>query len=115
MKKTLKIAFSIIYIVGATITLILSIIFLLRCKMVLNPEAMLPMQLYEQAFIGLSVGAIPMLAVCYAVYHNYDIRNSIHVKRNGILIFIPGIICSCCAVVGVGIIVIGMFRTFVLH
>lgn len=115
MKKTLKIAFSIIYIVGAILTLILSIIFLLHCKMVLNPEAMLPMWLYEQAFIWLLVGAVPMLAVCYAGYHNYDIRNSAHVKRNTILILIPGIICSCCAVVCIGIIVIGMFQSFVLH
>lgn len=83
----LKIASSIIYIVGAIITLVLSIIFLFRCQMVLNPEAMLPMHLYEQAFIWLSVGAVPMLAACFGVYHSYDISNSTYLKRKAILIF----------------------------
>lgn len=115
MRKILKIVFGIIYCIGAFITLTLSIIFLSHSDIVMNPDAMLPFQLHEQAFMLLALGAIPMIISCYIVYQIFDIKNSYHYKRNGLLIFIPGIICVSCTIFIIGLLFIGMINSSILN
>lgn len=115
MKNFWKIAATIIYTIGTLITLILFFVYLSHVKIVLNPNAMLPTYLYEQAFIWLAFGVIPMTLACYSVYRSYEICECFHAKRNTFYIFIPSIICGCCAVFIIGVIVIGIFNSFVLH
>ncbi|MEG1310393.1 MAG: hypothetical protein RSD47_00155 [Romboutsia sp.] len=76
---------------------------------------MIPFQLYEQAFMLLAFGAIPMVIVCYVVYKVYEIKNSYYPKRNRTIIFIPGIICTSCATFMLGLLFIGMIKSFILH
>lgn len=111
MKKILKIISGTVYGIGTCITLVLSIIYLSRSDVVINPDAMLPSQLYEDAFILLAFGALPMIIVCYAVYKIYGIKH----RNYKILVFIPGIICVSCAVFVIGVLLFGMFNIFVLH
>jgi flagellar biosynthesis protein FliQ len=115
MKKISKIIGGVIYSIGTCITLLLSIIYLSHSDIIINPDAMLPFQLYEEAFMLLAFGAIPMVIACYVVYKVYEIKNSYHHKRNRIIIFIPGIICVSCATFIFGLLFVGMINSFILH
>ena len=115
MKKISKIIFGVIYSIGTCITLLLSIIYLSRSDIIINPDAMLPFKLYEQAFMLLVFGSIPMVLACYVVYKVYEIKNSDHPKRNRIIIFVPGIICVSCAIFMFGLLFVGMINSFILN
>lgn len=115
MTKISKMIWGVIYSIGTCITLLLSIVFLSRSDIIINQEAMLPFQLYEQAFILLVFGAIPMVIACYMVYKVYEIKKSYQPKRNRIIIFIPGIICVSCAIFMFGLLFVGMINSFILH
>lgn len=113
MKKVAKMVWGTIYSIGTFITLLLSIVVLSRSDIIINKEAMLPIQLYEQAFILLSFGAIPMVIACYMVYKVYEIKKSYHPKRNSIVIFIPGIICVSCATFMFALLFVGIINYYV--
>ena len=98
-EKILKIIWGSIYFIGTCITLILSIVFLSGSEIIINPDAMVPVQLNEQAFELLALGTMPMLIVCYIVYKVYDIKKTYHYRRNTIILFIPGVICVTCSIV----------------
>lgn len=113
--KTLKIVSNVVYISGVVFTLCLSIICLFGANESINPEAMIPITWKEQAFIGLAVGTVPMILACTAVYKFNGIKKGTHKKRNFFFIFLPGFICSACAIYVVGVIIAGMVNTFVFH
>ncbi|RDY22485.1 hypothetical protein CHF27_013215 [Romboutsia maritimum] len=115
MKKISKMIVGIIYSIGTCITLFLSIIFLSHSDIIINPDAMIPFKLYEEAFMLLGFGAIPMVISCYVVYKVYEVKNSYHPKRNRIIIFVPGIICVSCATFMFGVLFVGMINSFILH
>lgn len=115
MRRLFKIILGIIYSIGTCIKLTLSAIFLSRSDIVINPDAMLPIQLYEEAFMLLAFGTTPMVISCYIVYKIFDIKNSYHYKRNWVLIFTPGIICASCMVFLIGLLFMGMINSFILH
>lgn len=114
-KKIVKIIWGNVYFIGTCITLMLSILFLSGSDIIINPDAMLPIKLNEQAFELLAFGAIPMVIACYMVYKVYEIKKSDHYKRNIIIIFMPGIICVSCAIFIFDILFIGMINTFIIH
>lgn len=115
MKKIPKIIWGVIYSIGTCITLLLSIISLSRSDIIINPNTMIPFQLYEQTFILLAFGAIPMVIACYMVYKVYEIKNSHNYKRNSMMIFVPGIICVSCAIFMFGLLFAGMINSFIVH
>lgn len=83
--------------IGLIIVMILCGIALFGSDRPVNPDAMLPFSWKEQAFIWLSFGTIPMMFACIAVYKSNAFEKSPRRKRNFILVFLPGIICSACA------------------
>ncbi len=113
--KTLKIISNIAYIVGVVITLCLGIISLFGTNEIINSTAMIPFTWKEQAFIWLAFGTVPMILACMAVYKFSAINNSTHKKRNFIFIFLPGFVCSACALYVIGVIIVGMINTFVFQ
>ena len=114
-KKILKIIWGSIYCIGTCITLILSIVFLSGSDIIINPNAMLPIKLNEQAFELLAFGAIPMVVACDMVHKIYEIKKSYYYKRNTLIIFMPGIICISCAIFIFAILFIGVINTFIIH
>ena len=52
---------------------------------------MLPFKLYEQAFLLLGFGSIPMLVACYMVYRALDIKNSNFAKIKCFVVIILAI------------------------
>ena len=115
MKKIPKMIWGAIYVIGTCITLLLSIVFLSHSDIITNQEAMIPFQLYEQAFILLAFGAIPIVIACYMVCKVYEIKKGYHHKINRIIIFIPGIICVSCAIFMFVLLFFGMINSFVLN
>jgi hypothetical protein len=113
--KTLKIISNIAYIVGVVITLCLGIISLFGTNEIINSTSMIPFTWKEQAFIWLAFGTVPMILACMAVYKFSAINNSTHKKRNFIFIFLPGFVCSACALYVIGVIIVGMINTFVFQ
>ena len=113
--KTLKIVTNAVYTVGVVITLCLGTISLFGSNKSIDPTAMIPITWKERAFIWLALGTVPMLMACMAVYKFNAIKNSTHKKRNFILIFLPGFICSACAIFVIGVIIVGMLNTFVFQ
>ncbi len=113
--KTLKITSNAVYTVGVVIALCLGTISLFGSNEVFNSAAMIPFTWREQAFIWLALGTVPMLLACMAVYKFNAIKNSTHKKRNFFFIFLPGFICTACALVVVGVIIVGMLNTFVFQ
>jgi len=115
MNKTAKIISNIVYGIGVAITVTLGCIALFGSARAVNPDAMLPFSWKEMAFIWLAFGAIPMLLACMAVYKFNGIKNTPAKKRNFFLIFLPGFVCSACAIFIIGVVVIGMVNSFLLH
>lgn len=114
MTKTLKTISIVIYTIGIVITLCLGTISLLGSNEPIDSTAMIPFTRKEQAFICLALGAVPMLLACMAVYKFNAIKNSTHKRRNFLFIFIPGFVCSACALYVIGVIIAGMINSFVL-
>lgn len=114
MTKIHKTIWGIIYSIGTFITLLLSIVFLWHSNIIINQDAMLPFKLYEQAFLLLGFGSVPMLVSCYMVYRCFEVKTSNHPKRNCLIIFIPSMICLACAIFIFGVLLVGMMNSFVL-
>ncbi len=113
--KTLKIISDAIYSVGVIIVLCLIALALFGSNEYRDPTAMIPFTWKELAIIWLAFGTIPMLLACMAIYRFNAIKNSTHKKRNFILIFLPGFICAACALFGIGVVIVGIIKTIVLH
>ncbi len=113
--KLVRIFVNTMYFIGAAITLVLTIIFLFGSNEIVNSEAMLPRTWKEEAFVWLALGSVPMLLACAGVYSLYDIKNSLHKKRNFLLLFLPGFICSACMIFIIGLFTLGMINSFILH
>lgn len=96
--------------IGTAVTAVLCAIVLLRVDIVLNPDAMLPMQLWEQATKWLAVGFLPMLIACIGAYRVNGIKNRKHVKRDSLLVFLPGILCFLSLVFWIGTWMLGMLN-----
>lgn len=114
-KRTLKIISNTVYTVGIVIALCLGTISLFGANETIDTTAMIPFTWKEQAFIWLALGTVPMLLACMAVYKFNAIENSTHKNRNFIFIFLPGFICSACALYVIGVIIVGMINTFVFQ
>lgn len=113
MTKINKTIWRIIYSIGTFVTLLLSTVFLSHSNIIINPDAMLPFKLYEQSFLLLGFGSIPMLVACYMVYRAFEIKNSNFSKIKCFIIFIPGIIYSVCAIFIFGVLFVGMINSFI--
>lgn len=97
--------------IGAAITAVLSILILLRVDIVLNPDAMLPTRLWEQATQWLAMGFLPMLIACIGAYEVNEIKSRKHAKRNFFLVFLPGLICFLGFAFWAGVWLTGMLNT----
>ncbi len=106
---------NLVYFIGVTVVLGLIATALFGSNEIANPQAMLPISWKEAAFMYLMYGSIPMLLASNAFYKLNDIRNTIHRKRNFILIFIPGFICVGCTLFVMGILFVGMINSSVFH
>ncbi|NLD47118.1 MAG: hypothetical protein GX660_07950 [Clostridiaceae bacterium] len=115
MNKSARIIANIVYGIGVAVVVSLACIALFGSTQIINPDAMIPFTWKERAFIGLSFGTIPMLLACMAVYKFNAIKNSMHKKRNFFLIFLPGFICGACALFIIGLVIVGMVNSFLLH
>jgi uncharacterized membrane protein len=114
MSKTARIISTTVYGIGVAIALILGCVTLFGPTEFINPDAMLPVSRREQAFFGLSVGAVPMLLACIAMYKFNSIKDTSHKRRNFVLIFLPGFLCAACTLYWIVIIAIGYINMF-LH
>lgn len=112
MTKRAKIISNIVYGIGAAIALVLVFIAVLGGNEPINPEAMFPVTPKERAFIGLAVGAIPMIFAGMAVCKFNDVKNFKHKVRSFILIFLPGAVCAGCMLFLITVIVIGYLNMF---
>ena len=96
--KVLKIITNIFYATGCIIVLVLGAISVFGSGEPVFPEAMIPYSWRETAFIWLAVGSVPMLAACFAVFF----LNRTYFKPKKLIykltVFIPGMVCLCCAV-----------------
>lgn len=110
MRKVGKLMVTIIYGIGVVIVLALLTAILFQSHIVIFPNTMLPMELYELASIWLAMGFIPMLIFSILFYKIFEISKSNHKKRNTILIYIPPVICLLCIVYWLCILVIGMIN-----
>ena len=110
--KQIKLILNAVYSVGVLIVLYLGIVSLFGSSEVMNPDAMLPYTYKERAFLLLALGTIPMLLACMAVYKFNAVKNSIHKKRNFVFIFLPGFICSACALFVIGLLISGSINSF---
>jgi hypothetical protein len=111
MEQAAKTISNLIYCFGVGVALTLGSLALFGSHEFVNPGAMLPITIREQAFIALAVGSIPMLLACMAVYKFNRIKTSLHQKRNFALIFLPGFLCGGCALFIVGLLALLYTKT----
>lgn len=74
-----------IYILGAAIVAILTLIFFAQVKIILFPAAMLPMEFWELAQLWLAVGFLPM-SIATILFRRKT-------ARRGKIFLVPAIIC----------------------
>lgn len=111
MRNVGKSIVTIIYGTGVAIVLVLLTAIALQSHIVLFPNAMLPMELYELASIWLAIGFVPMILFSFLFYKAFEISKSHHKKRNTIFIYLPAVICLLFLVYWLCILVIGMINT----
>ena len=114
MAKFGKNFISTIYGIGAIIVLVLLVFVVFQSHIVLFPNAMLPMELWELATIWLMFGFLPMLIFSILFYKVHGISKSNHKIRNTILTYIPAAVCLICAIFWICIFAIGMVNTLIL-
>ena len=114
MKKAAKIISNLAYGIGVAIFAALVLLYIFGANYVPFPNNMLPISLREIAFEYAAFGAIPMIVACIAVYHFNDVKKSSHKKRNTLIIFFPGAVCSICFLYMAGIILIMIVKA-ILH
>ena len=115
MNKSARMISNTIYGIGVAIAISLGGIALFGSNQMINPDVMIPFTPREQAFIWLAFGSIPMLLACMAVYKFNAVKNSSHKIRNLIIIFFPGFICAACTLFIIGLLIVGMVNSFLLH
>lgn len=115
MNRNARIISNTVYGIGVVITVIISYIALFGSTQIIHPEAMIPFTWKEQAFVWLAFGTLPMFLTCMAVYHFNALKNSLHKKRNFILIFWPSLICIACVLFIIGLLIVGMVNSFLLQ
>lgn len=108
MHSASKIAVGFIYGIGTIIVFTLILIILFRVNIVLNPHAMLPMELHEMASVWLAMGFGPMLIASILFHTAFGISESNNKKKNTIAIYTPAIICSINLLLWVGAWLIGI-------
>ena len=102
MKKALVTA---VYVLSSLITLALSGLFLSHSRYIPNPDAMLPMQLWELATVWLAFGAMPMAAACALMC---SVRRT-HGQKT-LLVFLPALPCAAAALFWLCVWLVGLFR-----
>lgn len=110
-----RIITNVIYFIGAAMVLYLGAMSLTGSDEVIDTMAMIPFTGKERAFIWLALGTVPVLFACMAFYKFNAVKEGTHKIRNFILIFLPGFICAACAIFAVGVVILGMLNSFVLH
>ncbi len=115
MNKSTRIISNIVYGIGVVVVISLACVTLFGSTQMINPDAMIPFTLKEQAFIWLSFGTIPMLLASMAVYKFNAIKNSTYKKRYCFLIFLPSFICGACVLFILGVLIAGIVNSFLLH
>ncbi len=112
--KTAKILSNVVYGFGLLIFLALAGLVLFGANYSPYPDAMISWSLREIAFVGLAVGAVPMLFACMAVYKFNHIRHSAHKRRDFTLIFLPCFLCGACLAFVLGLFAIMMIQALIL-
>lgn len=97
MSKVWKNLITVIYNIGVTIVCILLVFAIVRPHIVMFPDVMLPMELYELTSACLACGFLPMLIFSILFYKVHDISKSSHKIRNAILVYLPAAVCLVCA------------------
>jgi len=115
MSKSIKTIRNITYGIGVLIVASLVGIVLFGPGKITNPDAMIPLTWKELAFVWLSIGTIPMLLACMAVYKFNEVKSKNHKKRYSFIIFLPAIICGGCALYVIGLLIAGMVNSFLLN
>ena len=83
------------YGLGVVIVAALLIVFILKVDIVLFPDAMLPMQLYEQASVWLAWGTLPMGIASVVFYKRFHVSERSNRTVNTICTFLPLTVCFC--------------------
>lgn len=105
MNRTRNTILTTVYGIGTAAVFVLLMLVLFRSSVVLNPDAMLPMELHELASIWLALGSIPMLVFSALLY---DIHKREHGRRSAILLFLPSAVCLAFDIYWICIMVIGL-------
>lgn len=90
-KRLLSVA---VYVVGAFAVTILTIIRMVKYDIVLFPDAMLPMELYELASVWLAWGFVPMTAASVIFYRVFHIAQGRNKMLSTLAVFLPAAVCG---------------------
>ena len=112
MERGKEKAVAAVYVLGTVMTGILLLIYVMRCDVVLFPEAMLPMRLYEQASVWLAWGAVPMGIASALLYRQIPAAEGGRKNWKALGVFIPAATCTCFFVYWIAVWVLGMFGIF---
>ena len=114
-KKTAKLIANILYSIWVLIVLCLLTVFLFLPNRQLNPDAMIPFTLRDQAFVFAAVFSVPMIISCAVFYRINKLREKPKKNILFLLVFLPGFICAACAFFIIGVILLGMINSFLLN
>lgn len=78
------------------------------------PDAMLPYTYLEIVSMRLAFGAIPMIIASVFFWRRNRLSESVHKKRNRLLVFLPSAICLLCMIFYVALF-IWMMASFAFH
>lgn len=108
MKKSkwLKILLTAVYVMGVGCNLSLLLLMCLHPRHVAAPDAMLPMTDFERAFVMMAIGFLPMAASALSMAWAYDLKHTLHRRRNTVLVLLPAVIDAVPFVFMVGLVLV---------
>ena len=108
MKKSkwLKMLLTVMYVIGIGCNLYLLLLMCLHPDHVAAPDAMLPMTDAERAFVMMAAGFLPMAGAACSVAWVYDLKHTLHRRRNLFLVLLPAIIDAVPFVFMVGLVLV---------
>lgn len=108
MKKSkwLKMLLTVMYVIGIGCNLSLLLMMCLHPNHVAAPDAMLPMTDFARAFVMMAIGFLPMAASAFSMVWVYDLKKSLHRRRNIFLVLLPAVIDAVPFVFMVGLVLV---------
>ena len=105
--KPARIIITVNYCIGVVFVAALVVLIFIGQGKTPAPDAVIAYTVAEAATVILAIGSFPMTVVSVLMMKTYEIKKTAHKVRNGLLVFIPDMICGASLLFRIGVWLVG--------